>query len=98
MQTQDNTQSKTDTSSDCLSASELVRRHLQDKNHEISEDDLKKVALDCNDDTDVQTPVMHFPDATSQSMNTVDLDENTDKDEDKKEEKDVIITPLDVLS
>jgi hypothetical protein len=95
MQAQDNHKPKVNDSSDCISASELVRRHLQDEDHEISESDLQKVALDCNDASPAEkTMEVQVPDATSISMNT---HEEVDEDDSKKEEKDVIVTPLDVL-
>lgn len=89
-----NKNEKTDTT-DCLSASELVHRHLKDENHKISENDLQKVTLECNETRAATTNTdVEIPDSTSVSMNANDTkEENAEKDE-----KDVIITPLDVIS
>ena len=96
MQTQDNNKPKVNDSSDCISASELVRRHLQDEDHEISESDLQKISLDCNDATITsETTEVQIPDATSISMNK---DEPVADNDSEKDERDVIITPLDVIS
>jgi hypothetical protein len=91
MQTQNNQTPKTDDSSDCISASELVRRHLQDKDHEISDSDLQKVALDCGETAANNTSDVQVPDATSISMNRNAGDENEEKkDDDDKGEKDIL--------
>ncbi len=95
MKNQDNNKPKSDDSSDCLSASELVHRHLQDQDHEISESDLQKVSLDCNDEPlTVNKNDVQIPDATSISMNKGEEVEQKDGEK----EKDTIITPLDVIS
>src|SRR5688572_4883714 len=90
---------QTEDTGDCLSAKELVDRHLRNKDHRISDDDLKKVALDCNDKTEKTPEEVATPDATSASLNadteTVSDANGSDKG---KDEKDVIITPLDVIS
>jgi hypothetical protein len=99
MNTQNDQNPKNDDSSDCLSASELVRRHLKDKDHEISDSDLQKVALDCNDETTYNnTSDVQVPDATSISMNSNVEDKDDNKKDDDKEEKDILPTPLDILS
>ncbi|HEX8331687.1 MAG TPA: hypothetical protein VF622_03645 [Segetibacter sp.] len=96
MQTQDNIKSEVNNSSDCISASELVRRHLLDQDHEISDSDLQKVALNCDDASAISnTTEVQIPDATSIAMNK---DEEVDDKDNEKDEKDVIVTPLDVIS
>jgi hypothetical protein len=95
METQDNKKNKVDSSSDCISPGELVRRHLQNENHEISDSDLQKVALDCNEDNSGKSADVQVPDATSITMNN--SSEEIENSEPEKKEKDILPTPLDVL-
>jgi hypothetical protein len=71
----------------------LVHRHLQDENHEISEQDLQMVAIDCTDTSSgenaADAPVSNSLDANS---------EDNGKEKKGDEEDDIIITPLDVLA
>ena len=83
---------------DCLSAKELVNRHLQNKDHEISDEDLQKIALDCDEPKVESSQIVTTPDATSTALNASNSIEDTSEDNDeKKEEKDILVTPLDVL-
>lgn len=81
-----NTAPTTVTNSDCLSASELVHRHLQDENHEISEADLQNVALDCLDKTETSNVQVPTADATSIKLNGLEQDEES-PDKNEKERK-----------
>ena len=87
-------QSPTPETADCISASELVHRHLQDENHEISEQDLQMVAIDCSDTNSVENA------ADTSISNSLDsnLKDSTKDEKGEKEEDDIIITPLDVLA
>ena len=79
--------------SDCISASELVHRHLQDKNHEISDEDLQMVAIDCTDANEGESAAI--PPISNSVGENVD-DGSKEKKVDK--EDDIIITPLDVIA
>ena len=80
--------------SDCISASELVHRHLQDENHEISEEDLMLVAIDCSD-TQSEENAADAPLLGSLDSN---LQETGKEKNDSSTEDDIIITPVDVLT
>lgn len=76
--------------SDCISPSELVHRHLQNKDHQISDEELEKISIDC-----LETSSLPAEEALPSKTDTPATELKDDVTEENKE--DVIVTPLDVI-
>ena len=76
-------------------AAEIVRRHLEDENHEITEDEMRNVKIATTDDEPVTVgaeATARLLDGDSESEDEIDVDEAGPDPKDKPG------TPWDVLS
>jgi len=70
---------------DCISPGELVKKHLKDKNHQISDEELANVAVDCHDDA-------------VQDSNETDSGISTTEEGSDDDQKSIAPTPLDIIA
>ena len=78
-------------------SAEIVRRHLEDENHEITEDDIRNVRIVTKDDEPVTTGAEAAAKFTADDSEEEVADDIEDGDLDAPDPKDNPVTPWDVI-
>ena len=78
-------------------SAEIVRRHLEDENHEITEDDIRNVRIITKDDEPVTTGAGAAARFTADDSEEEVADDIEDEDLDAPDPKNNPVTPWDVI-